>query len=80
MEKEEIRDQIKSRIDNAPRNDYTVELHLQMLKYADDFSGMTGEEFCQFLDIKPAFKTEFTKMRKLRRRLKSFGLDLDLIE
>jgi len=66
---------IKAAIDHAPRNDYTAELHLQIIKYAHLLQTVTGKEFCQELGIGQAFGTEFAKMRKIASRLRSAGLD-----
>lgn len=67
---------IKTEIDNAPRNDYSAELHLQIIKYAAELQNVTGKEFCDALDLKPSYGTEFSKMRKISARLKKAGLDV----
>nr|WP_234936887.1 transcription factor [Aeromonas veronii] len=59
----------------APRNQYTVELHLQMLKYADELKHVTAREFCEGVGLKESLGTEFSKMRNLTTRLKLAGLD-----
>jgi hypothetical protein len=66
---------IKHAINNAPRNGYIAELHLQTIKYADLLGTVTGKEFCQELGIGLAFGTEFAKMRKIAPRLIKAGLD-----
>ncbi len=63
----------------APRNQYTVELHLQMIKYADQLKSITAKEFCDGVGLKKSFGTEFSKMRNLSERLKKAGLNSDLI-
>ena len=68
---------IKAAIDGAPRNDYTAELHVQIIKYFDALREVTGEEFCKELGIKDSYKTEFAKMRKIAPRLRQAGLDVD---
>ncbi|RAH96076.1 transcription factor [Acuticoccus sediminis] len=70
---------IKAAIDGAPRNSYVAELHLQVIKYADELRDTTGREFCEALNIGPSFGTEFAKMRKISGRLKDAGLDVDRI-
>jgi hypothetical protein len=70
---------IKSAIDAAPRNDYTAELHLQIIKHADSLQNVTGKEFCEELGIGASFGTEFAKMRKIAARLRNAGLDPDKI-
>ena len=79
MQSSEIFQRIKTAIDAAPRNCYIAELHLQIIKYADDLEGVTGKEFCQGLGVGPAFGTEFSKMRKIAGRLKKAKLDVNLI-
>jgi len=72
---EEIYQQIKQALSAAPRNQYTVELHLQMLKYADELKHVTAREFCEGVGLKESLGTEFSKMRNLTTRLKLAGLD-----
>jgi hypothetical protein len=66
---------IKNAIDGSPRNSYVAELHLQIIKYADELKNVTGKEFCEVVGISPAFGTEFSKMRKISERLRRAGLD-----
>lgn len=66
---------IKNAINAAPRNDYTAELHLQIIKYADVLQNVTGKEFAAQMGIKAPWGTEFVKMRKIADRLKKAGLD-----
>jgi len=75
MSEQEIFDNIKHALDEAPRNQYTTEMHLQMLKYADALKSITAKEFCKGVDLKPSFGTEFSKMRNLTQRLKAAGLN-----
>jgi hypothetical protein len=70
---------IKSALESAPRNQYTAELHLQMIKYADDLKHMTSKEFCEGAGLRKSFGTEFSKMRNLTQRLKAAGLDVTKI-
>ena len=67
---------IKAAIEQAPRNGYVAELHLQVIKYADTLSGVSAREFCEALGIGASFGTEFSKMRKIAGRLKAAGLDV----
>ncbi|CSC30224.1 Uncharacterised protein [Vibrio cholerae] len=60
---------------DAPRNQYTAELHLQMIKYADELKNITAKEFCEGVGLRSSFGTEFSKMRNLTQRLKAAGLD-----
>jgi len=70
---------IKTALEAAPRNQYTAELHLQMIKYSDDLKHMTSKEFCEGVGLKQSFGTEFSKMRNLTQRLKAAGLDVTKI-
>lgn len=56
-------------------NQYTAELHLQMIKYADELKNITAKEFCEGVGLRSSFGTEFSKMRNLTQRLKAAGLD-----
>lgn len=66
---------IKKAIESSPRNGYVAELHLQVIKYADLLRSVSGKEFCEKLDLKPAWGTEFSKMKKISERLRRAGLD-----
>ena len=72
-------ERIKRAIDSAPRNGYVAELHLQVIKYADLLDGVSGKEFCEKLGLKPAWGTEFAKMRKIAGRLRDAGLEPERI-
>ncbi|TCN86837.1 HTH-like domain-containing protein [Shewanella fodinae] len=75
MKEAEIYECIKQALANAPRNQYTIELHLQMIKYADELKSITAKEFCEGVGLKSSLGTEFSKMRNLTQRLKASGLD-----
>lgn len=79
MNNSEIYEQIRKALAHAPRNQYTVEMHLQMIKYADQLKSVTSKEFCEGVGLKPSFGTEFSKMRNLTQRLKSAGLNTDFL-
>ena len=72
----EIYAQIKKALQEAPRNQYTAELHLQMIKYADELKNITAKEFCEGVGLRSSFGTEFSKMRNLTQRLKAAGQDI----
>ncbi|SDQ32697.1 transcription factor [Pseudovibrio sp. Tun.PSC04-5.I4] len=76
MTKLTIYQSIKTAISNAPRNQRTLEIHLQMLKYADDLPDVSGVEFCKMTELSTSFGAEFSKMRNLTKRLKRAGLDV----
>ena len=75
MNENEIYQRIKQVLADAPRNQYTAELHLQMIKYADELKNITAKEFCEGVGLRSSFGTEFSKMRTLTQRLKAAGLD-----
>ena len=79
MNENEIYKRIKQVLADAPRNQYTVELHLQMIKYADELKNITAKEFCEGVGLRSSFGTEFSKMRNLTQRLKAAGLQTELI-
>ncbi|MBY0545256.1 MAG: transcription factor [Gammaproteobacteria bacterium] len=74
-----IYNHIKKALAEAPRNQYTAELHLQMIKYADGLKHITAKEFCEGVGLRQSFGTEFSKMRNLTQRLKAAGLNTDLL-
>ncbi|WP_394204948.1 transcription factor [Shewanella waksmanii] len=77
--KEQIYLAIRQALEGAPRNQYMAELHLQMIKYADELQNITAKEFCEEVGLKPSYGTEFSKMRNLTSRLKQAGLDVSKI-
>ena len=79
MNENEIYERIKQVLADAPRNQYTAELHLQMIKYADELKNITAKEFCEGVGLRSSFGTEFIKMRNLTQRLKAAGLQTELI-
>ncbi len=79
MTENDIYSQIKQALADAPRNQYTAELHLQMIKYADHLKTITSKEFCEKVGLSQSLGTEFSKMRNLTQRLKAAGLNTDLL-
>ncbi|WP_041766482.1 HTH-like domain-containing protein [Psychromonas ingrahamii] len=79
MTDSEIFNNIRNALDAAARNQYTAELHLQMIKYADNLKHITSKEFCEGVGLRKSFGTEFSKMRNLTLRLKNAGLDVTKI-
>ncbi|HBQ5887747.1 HTH-like domain-containing protein [Klebsiella variicola] len=71
----EIYERIRQVLVDAPRNQYTAELHLQMIKYADELKNITSKAFCEGVGLRSSFGTEFSKMRNLTQRLKAAGLN-----
>jgi hypothetical protein len=64
---------------NQHRNQRTLEIHLQMLKHADQLKDITAKEFCEGTGLASSYGTEFSKMRNLTERLKNAGLDFNKI-
>lgn len=79
MTESDIFERIKMALEEAPRNQYTAELHLQMIKYADELKNITAKEFCEGMGLRSSFGTEFSKMRNLTARLKAAGLNTEQI-
>lgn len=75
MNENEIYERIKQVLADAPRNQYTAELHLQMIKYAVELKNIIAKEFCEGVGLRSSFGTAFSKMRNLTRRLKAEGLN-----
>ncbi|MFM9978362.1 MAG: transcription factor [Sphingomonadaceae bacterium] len=79
MANSDVLSRIKRSVEQAPRNGYVAEIHLQVLKYADLLDGVTGREFCEALGVGNAWGTEFAKMKKIAPRLVAAGLKPELI-
>lgn len=77
--KEQVFLTIRQALESAPHNQYSAEMHLQMIKYADELQDITAKEFCEEVGLKPSFATEFNKMRNITRRLIQAGLDVSKI-
>lgn len=75
MNENEIYERIKQVLTDAPRNQYTAELHRHMIKCADELKNITAKEFCEGVGLRSSFGTEFSKMRNLTQSLKAAGLD-----
>ncbi|MGN6534592.1 MAG: HTH-like domain-containing protein [Mesorhizobium sp.] len=71
----DIFERMKHEIERAPRNGYVAEIHLQVIKFAEVLQDISGREFCEKMDLRPAWGTEFTKMKKIAGRLREAGLD-----
>lgn len=71
--------EIHKAIENAPRNGYVAELHLQIIKHSEALQEVTGKEFCEALNIGASFATEFAKMKKIAPRLRMAGVDVSKI-
>ena len=79
MNESQLYKSIRTSIDGSQRNAYVAELHLQVIKYSDFLENVTGKEFCERLGIGSSYGVEFAKMKKISQRLKTAGLDPNLI-
>ncbi|MBU2918091.1 transcription factor [Psychrosphaera sp. F3M07] len=79
MSNKAIFEQIKLALAESSRNQYTAELHLQMIKFAVELKHITAKEFCEEVGLKQSLSTEFSKMRNLTTRLKIAGINTRLI-
>lgn len=79
MSEQHIYECIQLALSEAPRNRQTAELHLQMIKYADDLKNLTSKEFCEGVGLPLSYGTEFSKMRNITQRLKAAGLKVNMI-
>lgn len=79
MSEQQIYEHIRLAMNKAPRNRQTAELHLQMIKYADDLKNITSKEFCKGVGLPLSYGTEFSKMRNITERLKAAGLKVAMI-
>jgi hypothetical protein len=68
-------DEMRTAIENAPRNAYVAEFHTQVLKHAHRLESVSGRELCEGLGLKPSWGVEFSKMKKLAPRLRAAGMD-----
>ena len=68
MNEQQIYDRIRLAMNEAPRNRQTAELHLQMIKYADELKSITSKEFCEGVGLPLSYGTEFSKMRNITER------------
>jgi len=62
----------------APRAKY-AEMHLQLIKYADQLKHLPREDICDGIGINQSFRTVVAKMFKIVERLKAAGLDTNKI-
>lgn len=79
MNDQQIYERIRLAMNEAPRNRQTAELHLQMIKYADELKSITAKEFCEGVGLPASYGTEFSKMRNVTERLKAAGLNVNMI-
>jgi hypothetical protein len=59
----------------APSRAKLAEMHLQLIKYADQLQHLPRDEICTGIGINQSFRTVVAKMFKIAGRLKAAGLD-----
>ncbi|MGG7989822.1 transcription factor [Klebsiella aerogenes] len=80
MTKEQaIFDAMRQAINAAPQGNRSSEMHLQLLKYAQELKNVPRESICEEVGLSPSFKTEVGKMRNIIDRLVAAGLDVSRI-
>ena len=80
MTRAKIMKQIEKKIKNAPERNLVREIHLQIIKFHKELEGLSGREFCEGVNIRLAYKAEFSKMQRLAPKLIAAGLDTSLID
>ncbi|SUI78382.1 Uncharacterised protein [Shewanella baltica] len=61
MQLEDIFENIRIALNVAPRNQFTAELHLQMLKYADDLKSKQSRSSVTVLVLKKALELSLAR-------------------
>ncbi len=72
---QEIYAAIKKALSEAPSRAKLAEMHLQLIKYADQLKHLPRDEICDGIGINQSFRTVVAKMFKIVDRLKAAGLD-----
>jgi hypothetical protein len=70
---------IKKALNGAPPRAKLAEMHLQLIKYADQLKHLPREDICDGIGVNQSFRTVVAKMFKITDRLKSAGLDTNRI-
>jgi hypothetical protein len=70
---------IRTAVSKAPAREKTAELHLQLLKYANQLRHVDRKSICEELRIGVSYTAEIGKMRNIAARLIDAGLDLSKI-
>ena len=79
MSSKEIFGEIKKAICSAPKNERTVEIHFQILRFLSlsSHNNVSGKEFCEEVSLPPSYEREFNKMKKLFKRLQQENIHLN---
>ncbi|MGK9175515.1 transcription factor [Yokenella regensburgei] len=72
---QQIYDAIKKALSEAPPRTKLAEMHLQLIKYADQLKHLPREKICDGIGVNQSFRTVVAKMFKIVDRLKAAGLD-----
>lgn len=76
---QEIFKAMRQAINSAPQGNRSSEMHLQLLKYAQELKHVPRESICEEVGLSPSFKTEVGKMQNIIDRLVAAGLDVSKI-
>ncbi len=66
---------INKALSEAPPRAKLAEMHLQLIKYADQLNHLPREAVCDGIGVNQSFRTVVAKMFKIVGRLKAAGLD-----
>ena len=70
-------EEIKAAIQRAAvKNQKIAMFHFQVLKNADELSGIDPKGFCKEVSVPETYATEFTKMMALARLMKEQGVKI----
>jgi len=70
-------EEIKAAIQRAAvKNQKIAMFHFQVLKNADELSGIDPKGFCKEVSVPETYATEFTKMIALARLMKEQGVKI----
>lgn len=67
---------IQTALKRAPRNSYSAEVCIQIIKWAPELEGLRAQEFCEGTRIPLGYIADFSKMRKISQRLVASGFDV----
>jgi len=76
---EQIYAEIKKALRDAPPRAKSAEMHLQLIKYADELKHVPSDIVCDRIGVNQSFRTVVSKMIKIVNRLKAAGLDVSKI-
>lgn len=71
--------EIKKALREAAPRGKSAEMHLQLIKYADELKDIPSDVVCDRIGVNQSFRTVVSKMIKIVNRLKAAGLDVSKI-